>query len=106
MKLLFDQGTPVPLRNHLPGHTVETAYERGWSNLKNGDLLARAEAEGFDALVTTDQNLRHQQNLAGRDIGVVVLLTTSWPRIRNHTVLVIRVIENLRPGGYEEVAFP
>ncbi|MCI0485610.1 MAG: hypothetical protein L0229_03315 [Blastocatellia bacterium] len=44
MKLLFDQGTPVPLRNHLPNHIVETAYEKGWSNLKNGDLLTRAEA--------------------------------------------------------------
>jgi hypothetical protein len=51
MKLLFDQGTPVPLRNHLPRHTVETAHERGWGDLKNGDLLARAEAEGFDALI-------------------------------------------------------
>lgn len=60
MKVLFDQGTPVPLRNHLPRHAVETAYERGWGGLRNGELLARAEAEGFDALVTTDQNLRHQ----------------------------------------------
>jgi predicted nuclease of predicted toxin-antitoxin system len=77
MKLLFDQGTPVPLRTHLPHHAVQTAYERGWSDLKNGDLLARAEAEGLDALVTTDQNLRHQQNLAGRKIGMVVLMTTS-----------------------------
>jgi hypothetical protein len=59
MKILFDQGTPVPLRQHLSSHTVETAYEKGWSGLRNGDLLARAEAEGFDALVTTDQNLRH-----------------------------------------------
>ena len=49
MKILFDQGTPVPLRHHLSPHTVETAYEKGWSDLKNGDLLARAEAEGFDA---------------------------------------------------------
>ena len=77
MRLLFDQGTPAPLRNHLPGHIVETAYEKGWSNLKNGELLARAESEGFDALITTDQNLRHQQNLTGRKISVVVLLTTS-----------------------------
>ena len=50
MRLLFDEGTPVPLRNHLPYHTVETAYERGWHDLKNGELLVRAEAEGFDAL--------------------------------------------------------
>jgi len=61
MRLLFDQGTPVPLRKDLPNHKVETAYERGWSNLKNGDLLTQAEAEGFDAIITTDRNLRYQQ---------------------------------------------
>lgn len=106
MKILFDQGTPAPLRQHLSRHTVETAYEKGWSNFKNGDLLAHAEAEGFDALVTTDQNLRHQQNLTGRRISVVVLLTTNWPRIREHVALVIRALDDSRPGGYEEVAFP
>jgi predicted nuclease of predicted toxin-antitoxin system len=106
MRVLFDQGTPAPLRNHLPRHAVETAYERGWGGLKNGELLAHAEAEGFDALVTTDQNLRHQQNLRERKLGVVVLMTTSWPRIRPNVNLVVRVLDDLRPGGYEEVAFP
>jgi predicted nuclease of predicted toxin-antitoxin system len=106
MKILFDQGTPVPLRHHLPRHAVETAYEKGWSDLKNGDLLARAEAEGLDALITTDQNLRHQQNLAGRRVNVVVLMTSSWPRIREHTALVVQALDTSRPGGYEEVAFP
>ena len=106
MKVLFDQGTPVPLRNHLRRHAVETAYERGWGGLKNGELLARAEDEGFDALVTTDQNLRHQQNLQGRKIGVAVLMTTSWPRIRLNVDLVVRALDNLHPGGYEEIVFP
>jgi predicted nuclease of predicted toxin-antitoxin system len=106
MKLLLDQGTPVPLRNHLPGHTVETAYEKGWSNLKNGDLLTWAEAEGFDALITTDQNLRYQQNLSRRKISVVVLLTTNWPRIKNHIALIVQVIDKLHPGSYEEILFP
>jgi predicted nuclease of predicted toxin-antitoxin system len=106
MKLLFDQGTPVPLRDHLPNHTVETAYEKGWSQLKNGDLLARAESNGFDALITTDQNLRYQQNLTGRKISVVVLLTTSWPRIKNHVALIVQAIDTLQPGGYEEISFP
>jgi predicted nuclease of predicted toxin-antitoxin system len=106
MKLLFDQGTPVPLRDHLPKHTVETAYEKGWSKLKNGDLLTRAESDGFDALITTDQNLSYQQNLTGRKIGVVVLLTTSWPRIKNHIALIVQAIDNLQPGGYEEISFP
>ena len=106
MKILFDQGTPAPLRTHLNDHTVETAYERGWSNLKNGDLMTQAKAEGFDVLVTTDQNIRHQQNLSGRRIGVVVLMTTSWPRIKSNVALVIQAIDNLQPGGYEEITFP
>jgi predicted nuclease of predicted toxin-antitoxin system len=105
MKLLFDQGTPVPLRNHLLNHIVETAYEKGWSNLKNSDLLTQAEAEGFDALITTDQNLRYQQNLSGRKISVVVLLTTNWPRIKNHISLVVEAIDKLQAGSYEEIPF-
>lgn len=106
MRLLFDQETPVPLRNHLPHHTVETAYERGWHGLKNGELLARAEAEGFDIIVTTDQNLRYQQNLADRGIGVLVLIRTSWPRIVSDVTRVAHAIDNIHAGGYEEIAFP
>ena len=106
MKLLFDQGTPVPLRNHLLNHIVETAYEKGWSNLKNGDLLTQADAEGFDALITTDQNLRYQQNLSGRRISVVVLLTTNWPRIKKYAALIVKAIDNLHPASYEEIDFP
>ena len=106
MKLLFDQGTPVPLRNHLSDHIVETAYEKGWGNLKNGELLTRAEADGFDALLTTDQNLRYQQNLTGRKISVLVLLTTNWPRIKNHASLVVDAIESLNAGSYEEIVSP
>ena len=64
MKILFDHGTPVPLRRSLPGHEVSTAYEMGWAELPNGDLLAAAEKD-FQALITTDKNLRYQQNLAG-----------------------------------------
>jgi hypothetical protein len=105
MKLLFDQGTPVPLRDHLPNHTIETDYEKGWGSLKNGDLLTRAESDGFDALIT-DQNLPSQQNLTGKKISVVVLLTTSWPRIKMHIDLVVQAIDALQPGNYKEVSFP
>ena len=73
MRILFDQGTPVPLRPLLKGHTVRTAAEEKWDRLTNGELLAVAEAAGFDLLVTTDKNLRYQQNLECRKIGVVVL---------------------------------
>ena len=84
MRILFDQGTPAPLRQHLLGHIVDTVYERGWSTLKNGALLSIAEQAGYDVLVTTDQQLRYQQNLTGRRLAIVLLLTTSWPRIQQH----------------------
>lgn len=60
MRVLFDQGTPVPLRHFLSGHEVSTAYELGWATLKNGELLGLAEERGFEVLVTTDGNLRYQ----------------------------------------------
>jgi hypothetical protein len=60
VKILFDQGTPVPLRKYLTDHQISTAFEKGWSNLKNGELLEKAEQEGFEVLITTDQNLRYQ----------------------------------------------
>ncbi|HVT02710.1 MAG TPA: hypothetical protein VHL58_04960 [Thermoanaerobaculia bacterium] len=70
MRILFDQGTPAPLRDALTGHTVSTAYELGWAQLGNGDLLNAAEAS-FDALITTDRNLRHQQNPSGRRLAIL-----------------------------------
>ncbi len=63
MRILFDQGTPVPLRRFLSRHEVVTTHERGWSRLKNGELLNLAEAEGFDIFLTTDTNFKYQQNL-------------------------------------------
>ena len=82
MRVLFDQGTPEPLRRALTQHEIVTAYERGWSKLTNGELLDAAEKEGFGVLVTTDTNLKHQQNLASRQIAIAVLTTPSWPRIQ------------------------
>ncbi len=102
MRILFDQGTPAPLREHLPGHSVETAYEKGWSALRNGELLAKAEAT-FDLPITTDRNLRHQQNLAERRIAILVLPTTSWPRLQSITREVAATIASLKPGQYLEV---
>jgi hypothetical protein len=103
VKVLFDQGTPAPLRKALTGHTVETAFERGWSTLQNGLLIAAAEAAGFEVFVTTDRNLKYQQNLATRTIAVVVLLTTSWPRIERQLPRVAKAIDESTPGGYIEV---
>lgn len=102
MKILFDQGTPVPLRQLLIGHEVRTAFEMGWSGLDNGDLLAAAEAS-FDAFVTTDQSLRYQRNLSGRRIAILVLPTTSWPRIQKQSARIVVALDALQAGGYVEL---
>ena len=99
MKILFDQGTPAPLRRALANHTVATAFEKGWSNLSNGNLLREAEVE-FDLLITTDKNLQYQQNLAGRRIAILVMPTTSWPDIQPHQNDVGAAVEKIKPGDY------
>jgi len=107
VRILFDQGTPVPLRNLLsPQHAVETAFERGWSTLKNGDLLRVAEQEGFDVFVTTDRNLRYQLNPGGRTIAIVVLTSTSWPRIQKVATAVSQAIDAALPGSFKEIEIP
>jgi hypothetical protein len=103
LRILFDQGTPAPLRHCLPGHAVSTAYELGWGALKNGELLRSAETHGFDVLVTTDANLKYQQNLAGRKIAIVVLLSTSWPRIQTRTEDIAACITGMAEGTFVEI---
>jgi predicted nuclease of predicted toxin-antitoxin system len=106
MKILFDQGTPAPLRRWLAGHAVATAYEMGWSELENGDLLAAAEQHGFHLLMTTDQNLSYQQNLQSRTIAILILSTTNWPRIKQHVSLVTEAISQMTAGSFHQVSFP
>lgn len=106
MRVLFDQGTPVPLRRFLTQHEVTTAFERGWAEVNNGRLLDAAEADGFAALVTTDANLKYQQNLASRRIAIVVLSTTSWPRIQRSIDLVVAAIDAAAGRSYTEVEIP
>ena len=104
MKVLFDQGTPVPLRTHFTSHHVSTAYELGWSTLKNGELLAAAESNGFEVFVTTDASLAYQQNLSNRKIAIVVLSTTSWPRIQKNITAIIQAVDIATPNSYQRVA--
>jgi hypothetical protein len=104
MRILFDQGTPAPLRHALTGHTISTAYEMSWTELDNGALLEAAEFH-FDALITTDRNLRYQQNVSGRKLAILVLPTTSWPKIQVHLRQVIGAVDDLHPGDFVELDF-
>ena len=106
MKILFDHGTPAPLRRHLPDHSVDRSAERGWELLENGELIQRAEEDGYDVIVTTDQSMRYQQNLARRKLAIVVLMATAWPKVRHRTAEIRKAIEEVRPGELREVPIP
>ena len=86
-------------------HEVHTVFEKGWSQLKNGDLLATAILHGYEVLVSTDQNLRHQHDLRNLRLGIVVLMTTSWPQIRNNTPAVATALVEVKTGGLVEGPF-
>lgn len=104
MKILFDQGTPAPLRKHLTGHTIDTAFERGWSHLQNGELLAKCESDAYQLLITTDQNLQYQQNLSNRQLAIIILLSTSWPRIQNKIDAIQVAVDSITLGDYKEIS--
>ena len=106
MLVLFDQSTPVPIRPFLKGHTVETAWQRGWEKLKNGDLLRAAEEAGFEVLVTPDKNIRYQQNLRNYTIAIIVLGNPQWPVLRHHVDRVVAAVNAAKPGTYCEVEIP
>jgi|CZKJ01.1.fsa_nt_gi hypothetical protein len=106
MRILFDQGTPVPLRKFLSGHVVKTAYQEGWSTLLNGDLLRVAEEAGFDLLLTADKNLAYQQNLAGRKMAIVALGRNRWSLIQPELDRIVAAVNRSKPGSYTLVEIP
>jgi len=76
MRILIDECLPRTLKRHFPGHYCRTVQEMGWFGKENGELLLLAERE-FDFLVTTDQGIPHQQNLSGRNIGLLLFYARS-----------------------------
>ena len=76
-KVLFDEDVPRPLRRDLPGFEIRTVVEMGWSGVKNGELLRKAQ-DAFDVFLTADQNLPYQQNIPNLDLGVVVLAAAHY----------------------------
>jgi hypothetical protein len=104
MLILLDHGTPRGLVRVLSGHTVVTAFEKGWDTLKNGELLRAAEENAVELLLTTDRRIQYQQNLKGRKIAIVVLTgTTKWARVRLYFETIIAAVNAAEPGSYAEV---
>jgi hypothetical protein len=107
MLVLFDNGTPRTLARFPIGqHMVTEARARGWQELENGELLNEAEAAGFEVLVTTDKNLKYQQNLTGRKIAIVVLGQGRWTLVEPHVAEVVAAVNGATPGSFAEVDIP
>jgi hypothetical protein len=106
MLILFDQGTPVGIRDSLPGHVVKTARQQGWSTLLNGELLRVAEEAGFDVLLTTDKNLAYQQDLSQRKIAVVALGRNRWSLIQPVLQRIASAVSAAKPGSYTLIEIP
>lgn len=105
MRILLDQDIPIGVRRILSAHDVRSAFQMGWARLNNSNLLDAAEQAGFEALVTADQNMVFQQNLAGRNIAVIVLSTNFWPTILAQPQTLRRAIANASPGNFTLARF-
>jgi hypothetical protein len=107
LRIVFDKNVPVGVRRFLPKHDVRTFVEMQWHpQLENGELLKAAESAGFDVMVTSDQNIRFQQNLTGRKLAMVVLGSNIWPVVRDHEATIAAEVDRATPGSYEFIEMP
>lgn len=105
-RILLDQNAPLGLRQILTGYDVKTAFDMGWEAIANGRLLSAAESAGFAIMVTSDQNIAHQQNLSGRQIALVVLTTNHWLTVKSRAAAVLKACDESGEGTYTVVPFP
>jgi predicted nuclease of predicted toxin-antitoxin system len=102
LKILLDECVPWPLHKLLPGHQCQTAQQRGWTGVANGDLLRLAEAE-FDLFITADQNIQYQQKLIGRRIAILQLSTNKIREIVRSSSLIQSAVASIEPGEFKQL---
>jgi hypothetical protein len=103
MRVLLDENLAHRLRKNLGAHEVSTVGYRGWAGLKNGELLRIAEENGIEVFLTGDRTLLHEQNLKGRNLGIVALSSVEWEILKNCLPRIVTAIENALPGSFQEV---
>ncbi len=107
MHIVFDKNVPVGVRRFLSKHEVRTFSEMRWHpQLENGALLNAAEEAGFDLMITSDQNIRHQQNLTRRRLALIVLGSNIWPLVREHGAAIADRVDAATPGSYAFIEMP
>jgi len=104
VRVLLDENLPRALAAHLGEHDVRTVQAEGWAGTKNGELLQRAGSR-FDALLTMDRGLPHQQNLGALGLRIVIIRAQS-NRMIHLTPLVNAIVQTLAatpPGELREI---
>lgn len=105
MKILLDESVPWPLHKLLPDQDCVSVQQRGWTGIKNGELLELAAAE-FDLIITSDQGIRYQQNLAELRIAILQLSTNDIRRVRAAADAIRSTIAAIRPNEFRELVIP
>jgi hypothetical protein len=100
MRILLDECVPVQVRNALVGHDVSTAQKMGWGGISNGELIKRAERDGFHLFIVADKNLRYQQNLKDRILAILELWTNHRPTLEKHLDKIKAAAEHIPVGAY------
>ncbi len=102
MKILLDECTPHVLKRLLTEFDIMTVQELGWAGIKNGALLQLAE-EHVDVLITSDQNLKYQQNLANRQLAIIQLPTNQVPLVIKLSTKVSEALSVVKAGEFVEI---
>jgi len=105
VKILLDECLPRYLKQALTGHEIITVQEMGWSGRKNGELIELAETR-FDVFLTSDQNLRYQQNLAARTIAIIELPTNTLSVVKKLTPEILNALPTMARGTYLQIRMP
>lgn len=105
MNILLDECVPWPVHRLLAGHRCTTPQRRGWGGIKNGELIRLAESE-FDLFITSDRNLRYQQNLTGRQIAILELSTNKWRRIEKAAVILSSEVNTVAKNEFRSLSIP
>jgi hypothetical protein len=102
MKIIIDECVPSIVKRSLPSRNIASVQEMGWSGIKNGKLL-RLVAADFDIFITSDKNLRYQQNLSGLDLAIILLPTNQVPVIKDLLPQIDAAMENIASGDFREM---
>ena len=102
MRILIDESLPRYLKQVLVEHAVFTVQEMGWAGIRNSELLAKAESN-FDVLLTADKNLRHQQNLSGLALAIIVFPSNRLSVVKTLAPQVKDALSVIRQGEIVEL---